>query len=176
MKFEYDLKNNLFKNYNIAHGIICSRRALQKNKNKKIRKYTTRCLVLLLIQLIMLAATIAIYLAQKNELFLETMSLIIGLIGGFLIVTFLSFFLTYLTSRNGVHNGYLLVNHEGIADVCDDITTKFGWSKINLIAIKEDVVVVIADHPTTIIAKLKDKDKFIKEVKKQSKKIKIINQ
>lgn len=176
MKFKYDLKNNLFKNYNIAHGIIWSRNALQKKKNKKIRKYTTKCLVLLFIQLVMLGATIGIYLVKENDLFLQTMSLIIGLVGGFLIVSFVSFLLTYLTSRNSVHTGYLLVDHEGIADVCDDITTKFGWNKINLIAIKKDIVVIIADHPTMIIANLEDKEKFVKEIKKHAKKIKIVNQ
>lgn len=176
MKFKYDLKNNLFRNYNIAHGIIWSRNALQKNKKKKIRKYTTKCLLIFFIQLIMLAATIAIYVSKENELFLQTMSLIIGLIGGFLIVSFVSFFITYLTSRNSIHNGYLIVDHEGLADVCDEITTKFGWNKINLIAIKNDIVVVIADHPTMIIANLEDKEKFIKEVKRHAKKAKIVNQ
>lgn len=174
MKIKYDLTNERFKYYNTAWGINLRKKIFKKNPNKKIFNYTTIGIFYFFIIIILLlvgSIFIGLFDLEKH---IDTFSSIISLLFGILVFYYFFFFMQFLSTRKKMSSGTLVIDKDGISDISDDkITVKFGWEQIQLIAIKENEIVILSKD-LLIISKLNNKDKLINTIRKYNKNVSLV--
>ncbi len=175
MKFKYKNNLNNFKTFNLVYTVLANKKEFIKNPDKKIYKYTTDLIKFSIINLVILIFTIILTIINKNQLFIEFMTNVIIIFTGIIFLASYLFIINYFNFKKNNSGKYLLIEKEGITDVCKDSSIKFNWDIIQNIIIKDDLVIILADHPIYLYAKIEETEKLIDEIKKLNKDIHIHN-
>lgn len=168
MKIKYDLTNNYLKYYNEGTGAYLIRKKLLKNKDKKIRRYSTYNLIYLIINMILAIISLAIYTIYSLNIFYHLSQLFNFLATFFFMCICMLFTIPKL--KFGSKKGVIILDENGVQDKeYDSKTVIFAWDKLKLVTITKNTITFIFDDPIIFISKNEKKEKIIKEIKKYSK-------
>lgn len=175
MKFKYKNNLNNFKIFNLVYTVLANKKEFIKNPDKKIYKYTTDLIKFSIIDLVILIFTIILTIINKNQLFIEFMTNVIIIFTGIIFLSTYLFIINYLNFKKNNSGKYILIEKDGITDICKGSSIKFNWDIIQNIIIKDDLVIILADHPIYLYARIEETEKLIDEIKKLNKDIHINN-
>ena len=168
MKIKYDFTNNYLKYYNEGTGSYLIRKKLLKNKDKKIRRYSTYNLIYLIINMILAIISLAIYTIYSLNIFYHLSNLFNFLAAFFFMCICMLFTIPKL--KFGSKKGVIILDENGVQDKeYDSKTVIFAWDKLKLVTITKNTITFIFDDPIIFILKNENKEKIIKEIKKYSK-------
>ena len=175
MKFKYKNNLNNFKTFNLVYTVLANKKEFIKNPDKKIYKYTTDLIKFSIIDLVILIFTIILTIINKNQLFIEFMTNVIIIFTGIIFLSTYLFIINYFNFKKNNSGKYILIEKDGITDICKSSSIKFNWDIIQNIIIKDDLVIILADHPIYLYARIEETEKLIDEIKKLNKDIHINN-
>ena len=162
MKIKYDLDNVNYKFHDFIQGVHLFKNGIKKGKVRKLHGFTfyMGCL----------------FMCKYSNTFAFQMFTGIFTVLIFLIVfSYLSFFIAFLYNRRRLSDGYIKLTNDGLTDDSDNLSVTVKWDKIDFIAIKENMIVVMPENEFFMMTfKTDDIGKFIKNVKKYNKKLLII--
>ena len=166
MKFKYKNDINTFKTLNLVYTVIANKKEFIKNPNKKTYKYTTDLIKFSIIDIVILIFTIILTTINKNQLFIEFMTNAIAIFTGIIFIAAYIFIVNYFNFKKNNSGKYILIEKDGITDICKDSSIKFNWNIIQNIIIKDDLIIILADHPVIIYAKVEEINKLKEEINK----------
>ncbi|MBE6150270.1 MAG: hypothetical protein E7162_00410 [Firmicutes bacterium] len=166
MKFKYKNDINTFKTFNLVYTVIANKKEFIKNPNKKTYKYTNDLIKFSIIDIVILIFTIILTTINKNQLFIEFMTNAIAIFTGIIFIATYIFIVNYFNFKKNNSGKYILIEKDGITDICKDSSIKFNWNIIQNIIIKDDLIIILADHPVIIYAKVEEINKLKKEINK----------
>lgn len=181
MKFNYEIKNNFFKVYNLVNGIYMMKKRLKNDPNKKVKGYVFYMLLLLLI-IFLSFSIICIFIGlNSSEVDYEKNIKIPTEIFSYLfclpLLLLLIFMIGYWTENKRFKKGTLVVEEDGLLDFSDGMTLKYDWNKIDFIFFKKDLVIIIPKNTFIIMyATLNNAKRLFNAIKKKNKDILLINQ
>ncbi len=171
MKFKYKNNTNTFKKFNLIYTVLANKKEFIKNPNKKIYNYTTDIIKFSIIDLVIFIFTIVLTIINKNQLFIEFMTNVIAIFTGIIALMLYIFIVNHFNFKKNNSGEYLLIEKDGITDVCKDSLIKFKWNIIQSIIIKDDLIIILADHPVIIYATIDKPKEFVEELNKVNKEV-----
>lgn len=181
MKFNYDIKNNFFKVYNIINGVYMMKKTLKKYPNKKVKGYVFY-LLLLLLSMFLCFLIICVFIGlNSSEINHEKNIQITTKIFGYLfcvpLLFLLIFMIGYWTENKRFKKGTLVVEDDGLLDSSDGMTLKYDWNKIDFVFFLKDLVIIIPKDKFIIMyMTLKNPKRLLSAIKKKNKDILLIDQ
>ena len=181
MKFNYNIKNNFFKVYNIVNGVYMMKNALKKHPDKKVKGYLFYMLSLLLIIFLCFLIICVFIGLNSSEVDYEKNIKIPTKIFSYLfcvpLLLLLIFMIGYWTENKRFKKGTLVVEDDGLLDYSDGMTLKYDWNKIDFVFFQKDLVIIIPKDTFIIMyMTLKNPNRLLSAIKKKNKDILLIDQ
>ncbi len=181
MKFNYNIKNNFFKVYNIVNGVYMMKKALKKHPDKKVKGYLFYMLSLLLIIFLCFLIICVFIGLNSSEVDYEKNIKIPTKIFSYLfcvpLLLLLIFMIGYWTENKRFKKGTLVVEDDGLLDYSDGMTLKYDWNKIDFVFFQKDLVIIIPKDTFIIMyMTLKNPKRLLSAIKKKNKDILLIDQ
>lgn len=175
MKFRYDINDNYFDVFNESQGIVTFRQELEKNPYN-VDTYTGKCISYMKIVLILLVISVVLNLINTEWFLSKFFLFTFAIICSFVVALIVVFILSYFQQKKMFHSGEIKFDKNGILDTSDSgIRIGIDWNLIDLVVIKDKVVVLLTKSNFYFHFDESLIDKVLEAVNKYHKDVKIID-
>ena len=168
MKINYNLKENYFKNYNDANGVMSKLKALQKNPNTKVRSYLCQAFIYCAYLFIFSFALLIISIYLKKNFLLEVSSFLLSSS----ILLFLFYYMwLYACSRLEINSkeGTLVIGKNGLVDENKNGNKlTIAYKNIKAVVITNNLIVFALNTPLMLFIPNKNTKAIVEELEKNS--------
>ena len=175
MKIKYDLSSAGYKFHDFIQAVHLFKNSLKKQKKNKIHGFTFYVLMSFIIVLVTFYIGCIFMCSFSNTFIFEMFTGLFTILIFLIIFSYLSFLIAFLYNKRRLSSGYIKLNDDGIIDDSDNISITVKWDKIDFIAIKNNMIVVMPENEFFMMTFMaEDVSKFIKNIKKYDKDLLII--
>ena len=175
MKIKYDLDNVNYKFHDFIQGVHLFKNGIKKGKVRKLHGFTFYMVMSLIVVLTAFYMGCLFMCKYSNTFAFQMFTGIFTALIFLIVFSYLSFFIAFLYNRRRLSEGYIKLTNDGLTDDSDNLSVTVKWDKMDFIAIKENMIVVMPENEFFMMTfKTDDIGKFIKNVKKYNKKLLII--
>lgn len=174
MKFRYDINDNYFDVFNESQGIVTFRQEIEKNPYN-VDTYTGKCISYMKVVLVLLVISVILNLINTEWFLSKFFLFAFAIICSFVVALIVVFVLSYFQQKKMFHSGEIKFDKNGILDTSDSgIRIGIDWSLVDLVVIKDKVVVLLTKSNFYFHFDESLIDKVLEAVNKYHKDVKII--